>query len=90
MLERTLDRRQKTSTKDVRLEVEIELGSFLADKSINDVLWPANCLVTKVLRGGESLIADGEMRLQVGDIIVIKANTDDVEKTYDYILGMIK
>ena len=30
------------------------------------------------------------MRLQVGDIIVIKANTDNVERTYDYILGMIK
>lgn len=90
MLERTLDRRKKEPTKDVRLEVEIELGGFLAGKSINDVLWPANCLVTKVIRGDESLIADGEMRLQVGDIIVIKANTDNVERTYDYILGMIK
>lgn len=90
MLERTLDRRKKEPTKDVRLEVEIELGGFLAGKSINDVLWPANCLVTKVIRGDETLIADGEMRLQVGDIIVIKANTDNVERTYDYILGMIK
>ena len=90
MLERTLERRQKKETKDVRMEVEIELGSFLAGKSINDVLWPANCLVTKVIRGDESVIADGEMRLEPGDIIVIKANTDNVEKTFEYIQSMIK
>ena len=46
--------------------------------------------MTKIVRGEESIIADGEMRLEPGDIIVIKANTEDVEKTYDYILGMIK
>lgn len=91
MLERTLERgHADENAKTVRLEVEIEPGSFLDDKCISDVLWPANCLVTKVIREDKESIADADMRLHVGDIIVIKARTNDSKQTYEYIKGMVK
>ncbi|MEG1535863.1 MAG: ClC family H(+)/Cl(-) exchange transporter [Clostridia bacterium] len=74
--------------REVRLEVEVELDAFLVGKAIGDVLWPSNCLVTAIVRENEELIPDGEVRIKVGDKLLILAQTADSEKTYDFIKGL--
>lgn len=73
----------------VRLEVEIELGAFLINKSVSDVLWPANCLVSDIVRDGQEIVPDGETLIQVGDKLVIQAETSDPDETYRYVKGLV-
>lgn len=89
MLERTLERgNSDKNCKNCLLEIEIEKGCFLVDKCICDVLWPANCLVSKVYRNGKTLVADADLRILAGDILVVNAKTDASEKTYKYLEDM--
>lgn len=75
--------------KRVQIEVEVEFGAFLIDKCVQDVLWPANCLVLNLVRGEEEIVPDGETRIQEGDKLVIQAETYNSEETYNYIKGLI-
>lgn len=90
MLERfcKIEKQDKILT-TVEFTVEIEVGAFLIDKCINDILWPANCLVQNLVRGESEIVPDGETRIQLGDKLIIKAETDNEEETYKYLKGLI-
>ncbi len=90
MLERYCEIENKgVKPKSVTIEVQIELGAFLIGKSVNDILWPANCLVKNLVRGDESIVPDGETLIKVGDKLVIKVETNDPKKTYEYIKDLV-
>ena len=73
----------------VEMEVEVHAGAFLIEKNVSDVLWPANCLVTDILRDGKEIVSDGETRLRAGDRLRISVETYDREQTFRYIDGLI-
>lgn len=80
----------------VECEVEIEPGSFAVDRSVRDILWPANTLVIKVKKTDAEgniiyrMDKDGERKIHVGDKFVIQAETSDFEETYRQICYIVK
>lgn len=89
-----LDRlRAKSDVKTVRrnFEVAIEKGSFVVGKQISNIIWPANALVTEVLRAdGESVVPDGETVLYEGDTIHIVVESSDFEETEEFVAHLVK
>ena len=63
----------------------------IADKrQVRDVLWPANCRVTEIIRGEETILPDGDTVLHGGDVLTIVCKTDDPKKSreeLEHILG---
>ena len=76
-------------SKVVKLEVDVREGAFIIDRTISDVLWPASCIVRGVIRDGEILIPGADTRMQKGDVLIVQAETKDIDETYNYIKGLI-
>ena len=80
----------------VECEVEIEDGAFAVNRSVRDILWPANTLVIKVKQtDAEGNIIykmdnDGEKKIHAGDKFIIQTETADFEETYRQICYIIK
>lgn len=80
----------------VEYEVEIEAGSFAVDRSVRDILWPANTLVIKVKKTDADgniiyrMDKDGERKIHAGDKFVIQAETYDAADTYRQLAYIVK
>ena len=80
----------------VELEIEIEAGSFAVNRSVRDILWPANTLVIKVEKTDENgniiygMDEDGERKIHVGDKFIIQAETSDFDETYRQLCYIVK
>ena len=72
-------------------EAVIEKGSFVAGKHISNVIWPANALVTEVVReSGESVVPDGETMLFEGDKITIAVESSNFDETEEFVSHLVK
>ncbi len=56
------------------IDIKVEEGSFAADKSVREIMWPVKCLVHTVIRGDETIVANGKTRLRAGDVLHIQAS----------------
>lgn len=56
------------------IDVKVEEGSFAADKSVREIMWPVKCLVHTVIRGEEIIIANGKTRIRAGDVLHLQAS----------------
>ena len=80
----------------VEFEMEIEDGAFAVDRSVRDILWPANTLVIKVKNTDANgniiyrMDEDGERKIHVGDKFIIQAETSDVVETYLQLCYIVK
>lgn len=73
------------------IEVVIEKGSFATDKRISNIIWPANALVTEVIRAdGESIVPDGETVLLEGDKITVVAESSDGGEVDEFLTHLTK
>lgn len=84
--------RKQDDVKTVRrkFEVVIEKGAFVAGKHISNVIWPANALVTELMRGdGESIVPDGETMLFEGDKITIVVESSNFEETEEFVSHLV-
>ena len=83
-------------TKLVEYEMEIEPDSFAANRSVRDILWPANTLVIKVKKidaDGNILYSmdeDGERKIRPGDKFVFQSETSDFTETYRQLCYIVK
>jgi len=69
----------------------VEEGTFVADKRISDVIWPANGLVTEIIRqNGESVVPDGETVLRKGDRLTIVVESSDFAETEEFISQLMR
>ena len=85
--------RKQDEAKPVRrnFEVVIEKGSFVAGKNVSNIIWPANALVTEVLRSdGESVVPDGETMLFEGDKISMVVESNNFEETEEFISHLVR
>ncbi|MDE6758616.1 MAG: ClC family H(+)/Cl(-) exchange transporter [Clostridia bacterium] len=85
--------RKHDEVKHIRrnFEIVIEKGSFVAGKNISNIIWPANALVTEVLRSdGESVVPDGETMLFEGDKISIVVESNNFEETEEFISHLVR
>lgn len=90
MLERHIHMNKgSVQPKVVKLEVDVREGAFIIDRTISDVMWPASCIVRGVIRDGEILIPGADTRMQKGDVLIVQAETKDIDETYNYIKGLI-
>lgn len=77
--------------KQIHVEIEeiIDKGSFVAGRSVRDILWPAGCQVEKIVKvnkDGEVVTRSdkgGERLIHAGDVYVIKCETHDLNDTLD-------
>ena len=90
MLERYLKQNKPCATpKVVKLEVDVCEGAFIIDRCISDVLWPASCVVRGVVRKDELFVPGADTRIKSGDVLIVQAETYDLDETYNYIKGLI-
>lgn len=92
--ESMLERYAKSENKNKTLEhviIKTEVGNShtLVGKCVSDVMWPANCLVTNIIRGEDTLVSDGETVIEQNDSLVIEAETYDENTTRQYLAELI-
>ncbi|MDE7328224.1 MAG: chloride channel protein [Clostridia bacterium] len=88
-----LDRMRESSEKLEKrsFEVTVEKGSFVEDKHIRDIIWPANALVTEVVKvDGENIVPDGETHLSEGDKITIVVESLNFDETKEFLENLVK
>lgn len=61
----------------------VMFGSPAADKAIQDVVWPDNCLLVAIQRGGEEIIPKGKTVLRPSDIIITMTDERDSSIVYE-------
>ncbi|MCC0634907.1 MULTISPECIES: ClC family H(+)/Cl(-) exchange transporter [unclassified Clostridioides] len=64
-------------------QFSIMFGSPVANKAIQDIQWPENCLLVAIQRGGEEIIPKGKTILKASDIIVTMTDERDSSVVYD-------
>ena len=70
--------------------VLIEHGAFIIGRRIKDIIWPANGLVTELVKSdGESIVPDGETVLQEGDKLTIVVESMNYKETVEYITHLV-
>lgn len=76
----------------VRKMFTVTVGKHsLADgREVRDVLWPAGARVREIIRGEETLIADGDTVLLAGDVLHIDCKTSDIRHTQEDLEGITK
>lgn len=71
--------------------VLVEQGAFVIGRRIKDIIWPANGLVTEIVKSdGESIVPDGETVLQEGDKLTIAVESMNYKETVEYITHLVK
>ncbi|MEG1608302.1 MAG: ClC family H(+)/Cl(-) exchange transporter [Clostridia bacterium] len=83
-----IENKNKTMTTKT-FSITLTTHAPIIGKCISDVLWPANCLIESLMRGEESIVADGETRLKLGDKLDLKVETFDTEETDAYLQELI-
>lgn len=63
------------------IEVELTTTAAVAGRALRDVPTPGDTRVSVVVRGGASLIPDGDTVLAVDDVLVVAAPARDAERT---------
>ncbi|MBA4699830.1 MAG: ClC family H(+)/Cl(-) exchange transporter [Ruminococcus sp.] len=58
-------------------------GSVLAEKLVQDITWPDNCLLVALERGGKEIIPKGKNRLMSGDILTVMTDERDAGYVHD-------
>lgn len=49
-------------------------------RSVRDVLWPSGALVTQIVRGGETILPDGDTVIRAGDSLTVVCTTDSPDR----------
>ncbi|MDE6276441.1 MAG: chloride channel protein [Clostridia bacterium] len=71
--------------------IAVEKGTFAVGRQIKDIMWPANALITQVMRAnGESLIPDGKTRLKEGDKLTIVVKSSDFHETEEFLSNLLE
>jgi CIC family chloride channel protein len=55
------------------IELEIHPNSNAANKPVNAIPWPRECLVASIRRGNRLIIPHGETILRAGDVLMVVA-----------------
>jgi H+/Cl- antiporter ClcA len=63
------------------IEISVQMGSSLEGKKIKNIVWPANCLVVGIMRGGQEVIPNGETVILTGDYLTVTTNEDNADIT---------
>lgn len=72
------------------VDIEVEEGSFAENKSVREIMWPVRCLVHTVIRGEETIIANGKTRLKAGDVLHLQATLYEGNELKDELDGICK
>ena len=81
-----LDKKRKLH----RLEVDVEEGSFITGRYPVDIMWEHGCRIRGIYRDGELILPDDEeTRIKGGDVLILEIMTDDLDKSFRYLYGLI-
>lgn len=71
--------------------VVIEHGAFVVGRRIKDIIWPADGLVTELVKEeGESIVPDGETVMEEGDKLTLVVESNNYKETVEYISHLVK
>lgn len=97
ILEGTLREKHKGQEKKIVVyEVIIEDKSYVCGKSIRDILWPAGCIVQKIIKMNKEgtvvsrMDNNGERTIYAGDVYIIQAEVYDVDELKAEIDHLVK
>ncbi|WP_235667374.1 chloride channel protein, partial [Clostridioides difficile] len=94
LLERLLEKNGEPVHKErgekILDQFSVMFGSPVANKAIQDVQWPENCLLVAIQRGGEEIIPRGKTILRPSDVIVTMTDERDSGAVYDKMENLCK
>ncbi|MBO5101211.1 MAG: chloride channel protein [Clostridia bacterium] len=73
-------------------ELRVSADSFVVGKSVRDIMWPHATVIVSINRDNKDFSdtdLDGEKQLRVGDTLVIRARTYDVEELKKYLYSLV-
>lgn len=62
------------------LELTVEASSRVSEKKIRDLRLPRQSLIVSAVRDGESLIPDGNFRIQAGDTVIVLSQKESLDR----------
>ena len=74
------------------LELKVSADAFVVGKSVRDIMWPHATVIVSINRDNKVFSdtdLDGEKQLRVGDTLVIRARTYDVEELKDFLYDLV-
>lgn len=87
LLERLLEKNGEPQSEERGEKIldrfSVMFGSPVANKAIQDVVWPENCLLVAIQRGGEEIIPKGKTVLLPSDVIITMTDERDSGVVYD-------
>lgn len=89
--ERVHDINDGKTAKVIDTYVTVQKGSFVIDRQIRDILWPANTFVLSIKQNENSPIVDrhGEKFIHDGDVLHIRFSTYDEQATKKELFALV-
>ena len=79
------------NVRKVSLTLKIAEGSQVDGNRLRKIIWPANGLVTEVIRAdGSTEVPDGATTLSAGDSIVFECETDNEKSLKEYLADIVE
>lgn len=72
------------------VEFIVPYSSTVVDRSLVEIMFPTNTLITVICRGDEYMIPNGKIVLQGGDVLLVLVNDDDSQKEFTKLLSKSK
>lgn len=66
----------------------INQPSLLEEKQVRDIEWPKGALLSRIIRGNQELVPNGDVILQVGDRLEILTDSNQRAKVWQ-IMNML-
>jgi len=73
-------------------ELKVSKNAFVVGKSVRDIMWPHATVIVSISRDNRDFSdtdLDGEKQLRVGDTLVIRARTYNVEELCEFLYGLV-
>lgn len=74
------EKRKKEGISQIKVRLRVLANGNAAGRAVRDILWPADALVTVLMRGEEKIIPDGNTVLAEGDILTVEGETGNREE----------
>lgn len=70
------------------MEIPVCIGSQIDGRKIKDIVWPKDCLIVGLKRGGTEIIPNGNTRMHSGDYLIVLTSESNVLRSKTALTGL--
>lgn len=78
------------NNKSKLIEVIVPYSSWVIDKSLVELMFPENTLISVVCRGDDFIIPNGKVKLKGGDVLLVLVNDEEAHRNFIQLISKNK